>query len=65
MTDEQKAAVVIANAARLIATVLGMQAENQDCAARAKSITFLMDDFVKEIDASGCHINDIHSLFHD
>ena len=64
MTDEQKAAYVIAQAACLMATVAGMQAENQHRMNCGNSIAYGEEAFQRAIDESYCTHNAVLALFH-
>jgi hypothetical protein len=60
MTDEQKAAYVIAQAACLMAKVAGMQAENW----LADGKKYAEKDFDNAVLESGCYHNAVIGLFH-
>lgn len=64
MTDEQKAAYVIGQAACLMAEIAGMQAENQQRAASGFSPAYVQRDFESAIDRYSCHHNAALTLFH-
>lgn len=57
MTPEQGAALLMARSACLIATVLGMQAENMQREACGHSMAYDDEAFQKAIDDSGAHHN--------
>ncbi len=61
MTDEQKAAYVIAQAAVLNATIAGMQAANSQF---PEDQPHMEADFQKAIDASPCCHNAVMVMFH-
>jgi len=65
MTDEQKAAFIIAQSAVLVARVAGMQAENQIREHRGESLAYAENAFLTLIDESGVHHNAAIGLFHD
>ena len=53
MNETERAAFVIAQAACLTATVLGMQAENMQREHRGESMAFVATDFENAIRAAG------------
>ena len=63
MTDEQKAAYIMAQAAVLNATVAGMTAENEDRISRGLTIAFDEAAFVAVVNDSGCHHNTVVAFF--
>lgn len=62
MTPEQKAAVINARAAMLVATAIGMHAENMQRQALGYSMAYGEDAFQKVIDESGCQHNAVMTL---
>jgi len=65
MTDEQKAAYIMAQAAILNATIAGMVAKNQGRASRGETMAYDEEDFVIEIDDSSCHHHAVLNLFQE
>ena len=65
MTQEQKAAYIIGEAACLMARVAGMQAENQNRMARGETVAYLEDAFQNLIDDSQCTHNAMIRVFHE
>lgn len=63
MTEEQKAAYIIAMAAGLNATIAGMQAENAWQTWQGNDPPYVEADFERAINASGCHHNAVLTLF--
>ena len=63
MTDEQKAAYVMGQAACLCAEIAGMQAENMQRAAVGASMAYKEEDFVAVIDKYECHHNAATRIF--
>ncbi len=63
MTDEQKAAFIMAQAAVLNATVAGMVAENYEQMQRDGSLVYGEQDFQNRINASACHHNAVVTFF--
>lgn len=63
MTDEQKAAFIMAQAACLNAGVAGMVATNMQCQAHGDSPVYDEADFKAAIDRSGCHHNAVLMFF--
>lgn len=64
MTDEQKAAYVMAQAAIMNATVTGMIAENYTRMSRGESLAYGEEAFQELINNSGIHHNACITLFH-
>lgn len=64
MTDEQKAAYVIAQAMCAGAEVAGMQAENHWRLSRGEALAYREDAFAAIADKYGIHHNAVLSLFH-
>ena len=64
MTDEQKAAYVMAMAACAMAEVAGMQAENAHRANGGLGVLYGEDAFGAVLDKYGIHHNTVLSLFH-
>ena len=64
MTDEQKAAYVIAQAACMYAKVAGMQAENQRCVVLGGPPLHGEKAFDDVIVEYGIHHNGVLTLFH-
>lgn len=58
-TEMRKAAIIMARAAELNATVGGMVAENKQREIQGESPSYVMDDFRRQIELSGCHHNAI------
>lgn len=65
MTEEQKAAYVMGQAACLMARVFGMHAENMQRQHRGESMAYVEVDFDNAIAASHCHYNAAIALFHN
>ncbi len=65
MTEEQKAAYVMGQAACLMAEVAGMQAENQQREYKGEAMAYVENDFTAAIDKYSCHHNAVLSLIHD
>jgi hypothetical protein len=66
MSEEQKAAYVMGQAACLMSTVLGMYAENMQRAAEGKSMAYDHAAFEAATNDYSCHHNAAISLFlHD
>lgn len=63
MTDEQKAASINARAAVLVATVLGMAAENAQRQLRGHSMAYDEDAFAAAINSSGATKMDVEAVF--
>lgn len=63
MTDEQKAAFIMAQAAVLNAEVAGMTAENEDRISRGLTIAFDEAAFQDVINRSGCTHNAVITFF--
>jgi cytochrome c-type biogenesis protein CcmH len=63
MTQEQKAAYVIAMAACAMAEIAGMQAENQNRAHRGESVAYTEDAFRAVIESNGIHHNAVIGMF--
>ncbi len=63
MTEEQKAAYIMAQAAILNATVAGMVAENQSRDRSGLSPSYREDDFARVVHESKCTHNDVLVLF--
>jgi hypothetical protein len=64
MTEEQKAAYIIAMSACAMAEIAGMQAENQQRAHRGESAAYNEKAFQAVIGGNGIHHNAVLSLFH-
>jgi len=63
MTDEQKAAYVIAMAACVSARIAGMQAENQQRQLQGYSPAYTAEAFEAVLDEHGVHHNAVLTLF--
>ncbi len=63
MTDEQKAAFIISQAAVLSATVAGMVAENMQRQHRGESIAYDESSFEAVYEESGCTHNQVVGFF--
>ena len=63
MSDEQKAAYIMSQAACVIAEVLGMQAENMQREATGKSMAYTAEDFAGVVDKYGIHHNSVIGFF--
>lgn len=63
MTDEQKAAFIMAQAAVLNATILGMEAANSMRAYRGDLPRYGEQDFQNAINRSACHHNAVVTFF--
>ena len=63
MTDEQKAAYIMAQAACVMAETAAMQAENMQREHLGQSMTYNEDHFVALIAHYGIHHNAVLSLF--
>lgn len=63
MRAEERLAFVISQAAVLMATVAGMQAENQYRLARGETIAYAEQAFVDAIAQSGCGHHAVIALF--
>lgn len=63
MTDEQKVAYIIAQAAVLNAQVQGMVAENMQRQIRGESMAYTERQFEDVITNSGCHHNAVLEMF--
>lgn len=63
MTDEQKAAYVIAMAACVTARVAGMQAANQQCQIQGESPAYDVEHFNALLDEYGVHHNSVLTLY--
>lgn len=55
--EMRKAAIIMARAAELNATVSGMVAENKQREIQGESPAYVMDDFLRQIERIGCHHN--------
>ncbi len=64
MTDEQKAAYIIAQAACLNAKVVSMQVANKGREAVGTNPMYLECDFLQAINDSGVHHNAVIKFFH-
>jgi len=65
VTPEQKAAFIIAQAAVLNATILGMEAENSMRAYRGEAPAYDETAFIHAVNASSCHHNAVLEFFRD
>lgn len=63
MNENQKAAYVMAQAARVFALVAGMQAENQQRAAEGCAMAYREEDFHRVVDEHGIGHNDVIGFF--
>jgi hypothetical protein len=59
MSQEEKAAVIIANAARLNATVAGMIAENDERLRRNAALAYTEESFSNAVIDCGCAYNQV------
>ena len=64
MTDEQKAAYVVAQSVCAIAEIVGMQAENQQRMHRGESLAYVEQQFNDVIARNCISHNQVLSLFH-
>ena len=64
MTDEQKAAYVIAMATCAMGEIAAMQASNQANTAAGKPILYHLEDFSNVAVTHGIHHNAVLTLFH-
>jgi len=65
MTDEQKAAYVIAHAVSAFAETSGMIAENQNRANRGEAVAYTEQAFFEIQGKYGLYYNNLMSLFHE
>lgn len=63
MTDEQRAAYIMAQVACALAAVAGMQAENSRCAIKGEPPTYGRKDFDEIPSTYGIHHNAVLELF--
>lgn len=64
MSDEQKAAYVMAQVALFNARIAGMVAENQMRTHRGEAPAYVEGDFVKAAEDSGIHHNAVVGIFY-
>ena len=64
MTQEQKAAYIMAMAACAMAEIAGMQAENQQRAHRGEAVAYAEDAFSDIANKHGIYHNAVFSFFH-
>lgn len=64
MTDEQKAAYVVAQSICALAEIEGMKAENQQRMHRGESLAYVEQQFVDVIGRNCISHNQVLSLFH-
>ncbi len=63
MTEEQKAAYIMAQSAVLYATISGMNAENMQRQSSGLSVAYTENDFDNAVNASGVHHNAVITFF--
>lgn len=63
MTPEQRAAFIMAAAARVFALTAAMHSENQERLAHGLSIAYTMKEFEDMIEREGCNHNAVLTLF--